>query len=437
MNTHHPTTTENFPPESGSSDPSVLKPEAQRDSVFGISDPRKALSDLAKLVASFALGVLGGIAACGAEPAVSVDPIGKRPNVSLQNEVQHAIDRGTAWLIKNQDAKGYWSTADHPAVTALALVALQGGAAGGSDAARAAACSKGYEFILGHVRPDGGIYGAKKELPNYNTAISVMALLAAGRADYKPVILKARQHLIGSQNDLGEPGKADDVYDGGIGYGSHYRHSDMGNTLSALEAIYYSRELARDEKLAEARDLNWDAVLHFIQNCQNLPARNRQPWASDDPQNRGGFVYYPGHSMAGQTNLADGRIALRSYGSISYGGMLSYAYADLKRDDPRVQAVLEWLKGNYTLEENPGMGAQGLFFYFHTMTKALNIYDISVLETKSGRTVNWRGELALKLMNLQQSDGSWSNPNARWWEKDPALSTSYAVISLEMIRRKL
>jgi squalene-hopene/tetraprenyl-beta-curcumene cyclase len=43
----------------------------------------------------------------------------------------------------------------------------------------------------------------------------------------------------------------------------------------------------------------------------------------------------------------------------------------------------------------------------------------------------------MKLMNLQKRDGSWANDNARWWEKDPALVTSYALIALGMIQREL
>src|SRR6185503_2541921 len=122
-------------------------------------------------------------------------------------------------------------------------------------------------------------------------------------------------------------------------------HSDMGNTLAALEALYYSKRLVDDKNLAEAKDLDWAAAIQFLQNCQNLPAYNKQPWASDDPKNKGGFVYYPGHSMAGgDTNATTGRVALRSYGSISYGGMLSYLYAELQPDDPRVTAVFDWLR---------------------------------------------------------------------------------------------
>ena len=44
----------------------------------------------------------------------------------------------------------------------------------------------------------------------------------------------------------GEKGKSDDPMDGGVGYGGRYPHSDLSNTMQALEALYYSRHLAED-----------------------------------------------------------------------------------------------------------------------------------------------------------------------------------------------
>ena len=101
----------------------------------------------------------------------------------------------------------------------------------------------------------------------------------------------------------------------------------------------------------------------------------------------------------------------------------------------RVVAVFDWLRANYTLDENPGMGPQGLYYYLHTMTKALTAYGVEELELKDGRKLNWRKEVAMRLIDLQQRDGSWSNDNGRWWEKDPALVTSYAALSLELLWR--
>jgi len=83
------------------------------------------------------------------------------------------------------------------------------------------------------------------------------------------------------------------------------------------------------------------------------------------------------------------------------------------------------------------MGAQGLYYCYHTMAKALSAYGVNNLVLGDGKEVNWRKDLALKLLNLQNGDGYWVNENGRWWEKDPVLVTSYAAIVLETIYRGL
>ncbi|MDG2125860.1 MAG: cycloartenol synthase, partial [Verrucomicrobiales bacterium] len=184
-------------------------------------------------------------------------------------------------------------------------------------------------------------------------------------------------------------------------------------------------------------DLDWDAAISFVSRCQNLTATNDQPWASDDPDNKGGFIYFPGDSKSGEQQLAGDQVALRSYGSMSYAGLLSLIYAKLDPSDQRIVAVLDWLKKNYTLEENPGLNGQGLFYYYHSMAKALRILNIDQLTLADGTRVDWRKDLSTKLMDLQQPDGSWVNPTGRWWENDPVLVTSYAVLTLEHIHRSL
>ena len=379
-----------------------------------------------------ALNLLAGpaLAADNSKTVKPPSPI----DISLGHEIQNAIDRGLASLLASQNTNGWWSTPDHVAPTALILTAFMGEPTRRFQTNLPASLSKGYAFILGSVKPDGSIY--RTSLINYNTSLSMVALAASGNPAHDGILGRARTFVIRSQMDLGEPGKMDSPFDGGIGYGDKYAHSDMNNTLTALEALHYTRYLQAGESTVPKQDVDWKAVLQFVQNCQNLPSHNRQPWASGDVRNRGGFVYYPGHSMAGgETNALTGRVALRSYGSISYAGLLSYIYADLQREDPRVVAVLDWLRSNYTLDENPGMDLQGLYYYLHLMTKALNTARVDTLELKDGRRINWRREVALRLINLQRTDGSWANTNARWWEKDPNLVTAYAVLSLDIIHR--
>jgi squalene-hopene/tetraprenyl-beta-curcumene cyclase len=266
------------------------------------------------------------------------------------------------FLLKNQNSNGWWSTAEQPAVTALVLTAFNREPTRRYRSNRPSELRQAYDFILGSAKPDGSIH--RGTFINYNTSLSLLALATADEPTFLPVIRAARGYLAKTQIDFGEPGKVDTEYDGGVGYGSQYQHSDLNNTLTAIEAMRGSEQMLSSRDVPPGTpaepDLNWTAVVHFLQSCQNLPSHNPAAWVSEDPKDRGGFVYYPGHSMAGGvTNPITGKVALRSYGSISYAGLLSYLYAEVDRDDPRVKAVMEWLKTNYTLDENPAMVPKG------------------------------------------------------------------------------
>jgi len=395
----------------------------------GLADCRRIFRGAAVVVSSAAMVWSG--AAQNAPKLIS------EPDISMQNEVRHAVDKGVAWLEKNQSTNGSWSSEDQPALTAMVLVAIRG-RTGRLDeqAEQSSAVKKGYAYLMSCVQPDGGIY--RNGLASYNTAVVLMALVIGHPPEYAATIAAGRKFLIGLQFAEGQEGNTNSALTGGFGYGvPKDKRPDLASTMQVLEALYYTKRPTEDKAGPVTGDLNWQAAIHFVQSCQNLPGYNKESWASDDPQNKGGFIYTPGVSYAGQTNLPSGRVALRSYGSMSYAGLLSYIYADLKLDDPRVTAALDWLRGNFTLDENPGLGAQGLFYYYFVMTKALTLCNLDTLETKDGWKINWRQQLALKLINLQKADGSWSNDNGRWWEKDPVLDTAYCLLMMEMIERKI
>tara|TARA_B100000029_G_scaffold8383_1_gene8933 strand:- start:1589 stop:2731 length:1143 start_codon:yes stop_codon:yes gene_type:complete len=372
------------------------------------------------------LAVTGLVSAAFAQPAGNA-------KISYQNELKRSINKGIHYLKESQHKDGYWMTPDLPAITALCLLAYQ------SDPNRPKKqptwVQKGYDHILKNVQKNGSIYVPGKGLANYNTALSLMAMLAAEDEKYTEVMKKARAYLVSQQWDLGKKKEQDHPLDGGIGYGNRYPHSDLNNTLTALEAIYYSRHLISDTPEAKD-DLNWGAAIQFIQRCQNLPSHNKQPWASGDKKNKGGFIYFPGHSMAGTEKGKDGKTALRSYGSISYAGMLSYAYAQMDKDDPRVKAVITWLGDNFTLNENPNMGLQGLYYYYFLMTKALTIHGMNHV-TVNGKKIDWRRDLSMKMMTLQKQDGSWQNTNSRWMETEKPLVTAYGIITMSYIHNGL
>ena len=117
----------------------------------------------------------------------------------------------------------------------------------------------------------------------------------------------------------------------------------------------------------------------------------------------------------------------------SYAGLLSLIYADLEKDDPRITSVMKWLSRNYTLAENPGLGEQGLFYYYQTIAKALSAAGVTKLTLADGKEADWRMDLTRKLLSTQREDGSWINANSRWWENDPVLVTSYTLLSLAQL----
>jgi squalene-hopene/tetraprenyl-beta-curcumene cyclase len=142
----------------------------------------------------------------------------------------------------------------------------------------------------------------------------------------------------------------------------------------------------------------------------------------------GGFIYSPTESKSPAGNTATG--GLRSYASMTYAGLKSFIYAGMKKEDPRVQAAMTWIKNHYSTTENPGMGQSGLFYYYQTFAKALSIMDIKDIETTPGTKHDWRKELIETLAAKQTDNGSWINTDKRWLEGDARLVTAYALLAL-------
>lgn len=354
-------------------------------------------------------------------------------HLSLKLESQEIIKKGNRFLLSQQHADGYWGDPKLPAFTAYALRCLLVDPSYDTEAPTPVPIQKGLDWLLSQQKVDGGIYG--KGMATYSTASAIMALWVADPQKYKDPLIKARGFLINQQTDWGVKGADDTEFDGGIGYGGTYAHSDLSNTHQALEALYHTKAIASDQGEAPAQELDWSAALAFVSRCQNLRATNKIKNSGDD----GSFVYFPGNSKAGEAvDSKTGRVALRGYGSMSYAGLLSLVYADLEADDPRVKAVTQWINDNYTLTENPGLGGQGLYYYYHAMAKSLVAANIPELKGKDGLQIDWRADLSATIINQQREDGSWINTKAsRWLENDPILVTCYAVMTLQQIHSSL
>jgi len=347
-------------------------------------------------------------------------------------QVEKALARGAEYLL-GQLVDGGWGSEKHrdAGITGMALGGMLS-----VPAPRPAPVEKAsqaaLDWLLSLQKADGSIH--EGQLANYVTSSCVLALAKAARPADRPAIGRARAFLQALQADEKEGYTPKDRYYGGVGYGDDER-PDLSNLQMALEAMHDSGLPASDPTFQKA--------LTFLQRCQNRSESNDLALVSEGKSytsgNDGGACYAPGDSKAGFVTLADGRKAPRSYGSMSYALLKAYLFAGLAKDDARVQSVWQWVRANYTLDVNPGFQAsddpsasyQGLFYYFTTMAKALDLYGDERILDAEGKEHDWRSELCGRLVAMQRPDGSWLNENAsRWYEGNPVLATAYAMVTL-------
>lgn len=337
--------------------------------------------------------------------------------VDVSPSAKPLVARGVEFLRNSQDDDGSFSAHAGPGITAICTTALIRSGLPTDDPAVAA----GIAYLLKHVQDDGGVYAEGSRYRNYETSLAVLCLTEANaEGKFDKIIAAADRFLKGIQWDEKEGAGPDSLSYGGGGYGRHSR-PDLSNTSFLVDALVAAGNGPDDPAIQKA--------LVFVSRTQNLESKyNTTPFAAKVGD--GGFYYTPaagGTSQAGTTENG----GLRSYGSMTYAGLKSMIYAGVDKDDPRVKAAYDWIKRHFTLTENPGMGAAGLYYYYHTFAKALAAMGDQNVVDESGHPHDWRSELVAKLSELQNDDGSWLNSmNDRWLEADPNLVTGYALLAL-------
>lgn len=378
---------------------------------------------------------------------------------TLVREGIMSVSRGVGFLLKKQNSDG--SFCDDPAITALCMMAIDRAGEAVPAEKRDAAVNKARAYILKFVQKDGSIQipGRRRAYPTYSTAIALTALATLRRAEDKEIMLKARKFLLSLQLDednADRPTKKDDPKYGGFGYGPGKRgagHVDLSNTQWVAEALHASEYLLREPEKADAAsiresELAWDKLEQFVTKMQHLPQTNKSAWvvSSPDDENYGGFVYQTEMNVPGgrggrggrgggeetAVNIKTGRAqTLRSYGSMTYAGLKSMIYAKVKKDDPRVKAAIGWAHKHYTLDENPGLGSAGHYYYLQTFAKAHSALGMDEITTAKGEKRNWRADVIGKLLSLQRENGEWYNENNRYMERLSELVTAYCLITME------
>ncbi|MEM9082123.1 MAG: prenyltransferase/squalene oxidase repeat-containing protein [Planctomycetota bacterium] len=375
-------------------------------------------------------------------------------------QAEAMIDRAIAYLRTQQDAEsGGWSVAPPPSpnLPAISALVLKGMLNEREISATDPAVERGIEYLLSFQKPDGGIHDGI--LATYNTAICLSALSLVRTAEAGAAIERAQPYLVSLQWSTEASGDMEGgagtrlverqhPHYGGWGYGRSGR-PDLSNTSMALQGLVDSGYPTDSPAFERA--------VVFLQRTQMLAKTpddetvNDQDYAEGSEQ--GGFIYAPsessdaigeGESKAGVIEIqasGSSRSELRAYGSMTYAGFKSYLYAELGRDDPRVIAAHDWLRHNWTVTENPGIGLDGYYYYLLTLAKALDVSGEDRLmvpeeetigaHSSEHREVDWAAELIEQLSTLQNEDGSFRSLDDRWMENNPVLITAYMVLALQ------
>ena len=351
---------------------------------------------------------------CGLVLAVVV--LGITPAQADPDQAKAIADKAIVFLKKQQKADGSFSDPRMgPGVTALAIAALVRHGVPADDPVVA----KALKYLESLVKKDGGIYG--KGLQNYTTSVAIMALKEVNTDKKYDTILKNAAAFL-KKLQIDDPANKS-IQVGGASYDGTGK-PDLSNTQFFLESLLAAGVPKDDPAVQRA--------LKFISRCQNLPDKekgNDLPFATKAKEDdQGGFVYRLDVDEEGH---AVGEGGLRSVGAMTYGGLKSFLYAGVTKSDPRVQGAIRWIRKHYTLDENPGMKNAGLYYYYHTFAKAMDALGEEEFETADGKKHNWRKDLLEALQKRQMENGGFSNKGDKTFgEMDPALATSFALLSL-------
>ncbi|MDH5783411.1 MAG: hypothetical protein OEZ35_07105 [Candidatus Bathyarchaeota archaeon] len=322
------------------------------------------------------------------------------------------IERGLAWLRTRQYGDGSWRS--NVGVAALSVLAFLNAGLDETDSD----VDEAIQYLLSKARGDGSIYSS---YPTYETSLALMALVATHNSDHQATIDAARDWLANSQWDenciWGSVGK-DSWYYGGFGYGWHTR-PDLSNSQFALLALD-AAGLPKDDPL-------WTKAQVFLHRCQNIEfpitlniegsEYTVQPFNHFGGYD-GGFIYYPGASLAG---------GQKSYGSMTGAGIWGLLLSGVAKSDQRLAEAMNWVADNYSWDTNPGIGWWRPYYYYLSMSKALTMYGQKIIDGH-----DWYQELCDKLEGSQTNIG----PELGYWstsaeDYNPDLTTAYAILSLQ------
>lgn len=327
--------------------------------------------------------------------------------VSDQAKLESHITRGVQYLVRSQKTDGSFGRSDaitgDVGTTGLAVQALADSALEASPE-RLRAIGRGLRFLENRIQADGLAYDPSEGLRVFKTAMAARAFSVSNIPRYRAraVELMAR---IGSATRF-ESQSTDDAQ-----AAEGFEGRDTAELLKALSA-----EPGTDQATDRAI-----AFLLQLDHSTTEADEAHSATASTIPHDQPGYV--------------------------SYESLPSLIYRDLRLEDADVIAVLKALREKFTLAENPDLtrrfarqsksaGEQGLYFNLLVVARVLSLLPDTEFVTDSGARHDWVALLSQRLCSLQMQDGSWANSDPRWWEGSPALTTSYAILTLRLCQAR-
>lgn len=384
-------------------------------------------------------------------------------NDELADKLKKTYAEAAKWLAEQQHPSGAWTMGPpgrkepSAAYTALIVSGLAGAPAE-IRRTHAAVVARGIAYLLSARNLDGsfGEGPGRTYMKTYATALSLRALASVERTD------RIEDALRGAQAYLKRNQMKEGLHAGGQGYGDEglKRDPETGEFKRKISRI---TNLSATAEAAEAMNASgfslsdeyWQLTAAYVRKCQNSSEVNRDPALREAWKKKGfsvgeggDLVYTPEPDLslhrAGSVQIGDRR-SFAGTGTMTYDGIKTYIYAGLAKDSPEVKAAVGWIRRNYSIESHPGFPydarkrhhLRGLYYYYLTLTRALDAYGETPFVTADGRAHDWSRELAARLLKTVRQSRMWKNDNPAWYEGDPVLVTAYVMNACDILFRHL
>ncbi len=337
-------------------------------------------------------------------PSAAADSKAKR------TELDEAVDRGLAFLQRQQEADGAWSIskggAKHPAITALGVMAFLSAGHVPGEGKYGETVEKGSRWVMKQQAQDGLIASDAAHEMYHHGICTLMLAEVAGMTDGKlgqevrdrlkkaiTVVLKAQRNKDAAAHEGGWRYHVDQNRDN--------KTSDISCTGWQILSLRAAKDLGCDVP-PEAID----RAVEFVKRCQIT--------SSDNKDIEGGFHYFPNNRL---TSACTGTSIL----------CLELCHKE-KGHAPEAEKA-----GSYLLNHIPAWGGnEGHFFY------AIYYCSQAMFQLGDNYWDHFRPKFHRTLLDNQQKDsGGWFGGDGEAQTYGPNYGTSMAILALTVEYRFL